>query len=72
MSNLETGLEPDAIKLVQNAVRDTGDTERVALLSLAISLKRIADSLCYRVGDENIFDLLNDIRYSARGDRARD
>ena len=39
-------------------------SEAVALVSIAISLKRIADALNYTPGHYNLYDMLNDIRHN--------
>lgn len=57
-------MEPDAFNLPVGTTARS-DTPDVALVSIAISLKRIADALHYQpAGDENIFD---HIRTIARG-----
>jgi len=43
------------------------DPERVALVSIAISLKRIADALRFEERGKNFYDLVSDIRYNTRG-----
>ena len=47
---------------------DNGDVQTHALVSIAFSLKRIADSLRY-VPDvpDTIYDAVNDIRHNTRG-----
>lgn len=51
-------IEPEGYKL-------TDTTEKEALLSIAISLKRIADALNYAPGQpENLYDIINDIRHN--------
>ena len=52
-SNLETGSEFHAA---------SGDVQTHALVSIAFSLKRIADALSYQSGDENLYDLIREIR----------
>lgn len=46
------------------------DPQAVAMVSIAISLKRIADALAMTPGPENIHDFLNDIRFNTQA-RAR-
>lgn len=47
---------------------DNGDFKTHALVSIAFSLKRIADALNHTpTGAENIYDMLNDIRFNTRG-----
>lgn len=46
---------------------DNGDFKTQALVSIAFSLKRIADALNYTPSAENIYDMLNDIRFNTRG-----
>lgn len=42
------------------------EPHKVALVSIAISLKRIADTLTYTTGPENLFDLVSSIRHDVR------
>lgn len=41
---------------------ENGDVQTHALVSIAFSLKRIADALNYQPGPENLFDLIREIR----------
>jgi hypothetical protein len=40
------------------------EPHEVALVSIAISLKRIADALSYQPGNENLYDFINDPRHN--------
>lgn len=51
-------LEPSASEIV-------GTVDSAALLSLAISMKRIADAMTYQpTGGENLYDMLNAVRHN--------
>jgi hypothetical protein len=52
-------MEPDAAGYASNFGNVQNDANTVAVVSIAISLKRIADALSYQAaGDQNIFDMI--------------
>lgn len=65
-------IEDGAIEFIEKATEKACDTgaqtaSAVMLVSIAISLKRIADALTYQAaGPENLFDIVNDIRHNFR------
>jgi hypothetical protein len=54
-----------AMPLLEDGASGVGDISVVASVSLAISMKRIADAFTYQqVGGENIHDMINAIRHN--------
>lgn len=62
-------LEPDAGNIAANIARDIGpeSVHGIAAVSIAISLKRIADAICYQETGRNIFDFVQTISENTRG-----
>jgi hypothetical protein len=55
-------MEPEAIRIFKDKGLHSVDSDILALTSLAISMKRIADQLTYQgAGDANIFDFIREI-----------
>lgn len=50
-------MEPEASRSVDLGMA----TDNASLVSVAISLKRIADTLSYQPGDESLYDLIRSI-----------
>lgn len=66
---MSVNFEPGAMEAGDTAhvegISREGILLMVPLTSIAISLKRIADALHYKPGDENIFDFVRQIARSA-------
>lgn len=65
----DSQIEPEALNIASNIAReyDGNDVVGIAAVSIAISLKRIADALSYQGAGENFYDLVNDLRHNTRG-----
>jgi len=68
-------MEDEAFRIVVGGQVDAPEYEpskgqQVAIISIAISLKRIADALRYDpAGNRNIWDLVNDVAMNTRPDQ---
>lgn len=63
-------LEPGIGDLAREIMADGAGPDmpdRVALMSIAISLKRIADAITYQPGPENLFDIVRSIKSAPEG-----
>lgn len=57
-------MEPEALKNVKGMHQDNSlfTIQSAAVVSIAISLKRIADALSYQPGPDNLYDIVRGIR----------
>lgn len=56
----------DEVRPLLEAATHVATADDAPLLSIAISLKRIADALNYNEKESNLYDLINDIRHNTR------
>lgn len=58
-------IEPEATAIIENSSKSEAYDVSVALTSIAVSMKRIADAVEYHpAGNENLFDLIRSIANS--------